>query len=107
MSQPSRLRHVPDTLTHAITTHMSEPIKCVCCVIEKEAGAFRCKSPGHTKLPEVCTACYWEATTSMDMAFLDHYRDVTKQLRGTYGLKNLFHGPFFRSFLCENIKKTV
>ena len=57
------------------------PRVCACCERPKQHDAFKCRAAGNTKPRHVCTECYWQATISTDMDFLEHYRSVAHVLR--------------------------
>ena len=66
---------------------------CDCCLKQKMPAEFQCKMKGNVKPKSICSSCYWEATLSTDVDFLEHYATVVAQLR-----RNL---TFMRCRRCE------
>lgn len=54
---------------------------CDCCLKQKLEVEFKCKQKGTVKPKSICSKCYWDATISTDMDFLEHYATVVAQLR--------------------------
>ena len=55
-------------------------MECACCNTVKALSDFKCTRAGNTKPSHVCTACYLEATMSLDMIFLERYKQVATRV---------------------------
>jgi hypothetical protein len=56
-------------------------MECDCCSVTKESNSFKLRLHGNTKPSSICNECYLEATTSLDMQYLEHYKETVTSLR--------------------------